>query len=474
MLDLNYHDEQDVNGENLGEYSLHESADYSRPRLRSSMGSVVMQDVPDTAMRFDVPVFSRADENNPNERNGASLNREPIGRSSGGIAGLLYLLIALTIFSCQSSVFVYLNGLNPEVYTACNILCSSSIFGVFFMAIYLFLYKRSVSWADVKKMSYVDLMALFVGSTLYSVVGPYLFYVGLLTIEVPMASIVQRLESINFLILSYFALNTVISRFTLISAILTLMGITIAVLFNALFTGDRLEFPIGYLYILLSGYATSSSLLLAKKYLAKCNTGVIALSRTMLGAIMFYALSHILNASSKEFASMELWKYAMPYGFIYIFVGQVAWVTALAINPPVVLSVGINILFCLNLAWSALLLNVYPTKESWVGAGFIFASIIVAIYESYRVHTRNGRDISSLLKKEVSSSIDTDHRSLFGDFFNYIVAGMGNKGTSVEKDTTYHKIDASESDEIKRKDADADGNLTDGNDNDVDLRTKLI
>merc|ERR1711991_595767 len=206
-------------------------------------------------MRFDVPVFSRADENNPNERNGASLNREPIGRSSGGIAGLLYLLIALTIFSCQSSVFVYLNGLNPEVYTACNILCSSSIFGVFFMAIYLFLYKRSVSWADVKKMSYVDLMALFVGSTLYSVVGPYLFYVGLLTIEVPMASIVQRLESINFLILSYFALNTVISRFTLISAILTLMGITIAVLFNALFTGDRLEFPIGYLYILLSGYA---------------------------------------------------------------------------------------------------------------------------------------------------------------------------------------------------------------------------
>ena len=81
MLNLNHHDEQDMNDENLCEYSLHESVDYSRPRLRSSMGSVVMQDVPDSAMRFDVPVFSRANEDNPNERNGASLNGESIGRS---------------------------------------------------------------------------------------------------------------------------------------------------------------------------------------------------------------------------------------------------------------------------------------------------------------------------------------------------------------------------------------------------------
>ena len=467
-------DGEDGDNERLVDVRI-SSVDY-RIRLRSSMGSVIMQEVPDSALRFDVPI----DRNNVTSAPAAHIVTNPT--TGGKIPGILYLLIALTIFSCQSSVFVYLNGLNPDVYTACNVLCSSSIFGVFFMSIYLFVYKRSVSWEDVKGMSNVDLLALFVGSTLYSVVGPYLFYIGLLSIDVPMASIVQRLESLNFLVLSYFALNTTISYITLISAVLTLSGVVVAVLFNALFTDDKVEFPIGYLYILLSGYATSFSLLLSKKYLAKCNTGLIALSRTTLGAIMFYALSHIINVSSSQFASMELWKYAMPYGFIYIFVGQVAWVTALAVNPPVVLSVGINILFCLNLVWSGILLNVYPTKESWVGSGFIFASIAVAIYESVHYHKEQKEDVSTRLKRELSSS--NEKKSSFHGVFKFIGATtsaiIGQR--DVNTDTAYGKVDATGTsyvDGAKGRDVDKRGNsnrgnVIDGANSDSDLETNLI
>ena len=462
-------DSQGSERESLAQSCSDSSVEHtSRLRLRSSMGSVIIEDIPDTAMRFDVPFLSHATNSDAMSHDGKYTTK-----NQGIIPGVVYLLVALTVFSCQSSVFVYLNGLNPDVYTACNVLCSSSIFGVFFMFIYLFLYKQSVTLADFRSLSKLDLVALIIGSTLYSVVGPYLFYIGLLTIEVPMASIVQRLESINFLVLSYFALNTVISQYTLISAICTFMGVVIAVSFNAIFTGDRVEFPEGYLYILLSGYATSFSLLLSKKYLAKCNTGVIAMARSTLGAILFYALSLVINTSSDEFANMELWKYAMPYGFVYIFVGQVSWVTALAINPPVVLSVGINVLFCLNLAWSGLLLNVYPTKESWVGAGFIFVSILLAIYDSVNYNKQQGNDLSSRLKRDLSLSNDTDKKSLLGDLFYFISGRDGNNIAKNDADTAHQKTASTEYEKVGRKDT-VSGNVVYADGNDVDLRTNLI
>ena len=91
MFDPNNGDGQGADSESVVDYSSNDSVDY-RVRLRSSMGSVIIQDVPDTAMRFDVPVFSRTNESNPVEQRGASsLNREPAGRGSGKIAGFIYI-----------------------------------------------------------------------------------------------------------------------------------------------------------------------------------------------------------------------------------------------------------------------------------------------------------------------------------------------------------------------------------------------
>lgn len=338
-------------------------------------------------------------------------------------AGIFYLFIALLIFSCQSSVFVFLNDIDDEVFTSCNLLCASSICGLLFMFIYLILYRQSISWEnDVKTLSTSSLVALFVGSTLYSAVGPYLFFQGLLTASVPMASIIQRLESLNFLILSYLFLRASISYWTLFSASLTLIGVLFAVFYA--YTHQNTEhndasedssFPVGYCFIILSGFATSTSLLLSKKYLAHCNVGVIAMSRTFLGSTITLLLTLAIDEvekSMKHFFSPLLWQYAWVYGFVYIFIGQVSWVTALSVNRPLILVCGINVLFGFSLLWSLVLLGEYPENLSQlVGVSFIFMAIAIAIYEAVRLNYtfdeyEDDGDVTDIDKNRAHNSFD--------------------------------------------------------------------
>ena len=320
---------------------------------------------------------------------------QPSSSPPSKMIALMYLLLALSIFSLQSSMFVFLNKENCECFSASNLLCASSTYGLLFMYSYLCVYKKSIDWEkDVLTLGRTEVIALLVGSTLYSVIGPYLFYLGLIFLSVPMASVVQRLEALNFLFLSYWLLNAEISLWTFSSAFLTFCGVVLAVSWNFIVGNDEdseNDFNIGIVYIVLSGYATSTSLLLSKRYLAHCNIGLIALIRVFLGATLSFLLSVTVNNSQQlnGLYSRTLWLYSLPYGFVYIFIGQISWVTALSINDPITLSVGINVLFCLALAWSAAILNTFPNESESVGVAFVIGAIVMAIYEATSVDANN-------------------------------------------------------------------------------------
>ena len=321
---------------------------------------------------------------------------------------VIYLMLAVLIFSSSSSVYVMLNDLDAETFTPCNVLCAASTYGVVFMVAYLFGYKKSVTWNDFRSLPREDLGVLLVGSILYSVVGPFFLYLALTTLSVPAASILQRLEGMNFLVLSYLFLEAEISRWALFSASFTLAGVLLALFWDSM-VGDEASYPLGILWIILSGWGNAGSLLLTKKYLSKCNTGLVAIGRVVIGTILYHILSVSLGDSDRLYTA-KVWVYTLPYGFVYVFLGQVSWVTALKVVKPVPITVGTSALFALNLAWAAGLLSSYPTTSQWVGAAFIVTGISSSLAETlYKDAHKAQEDQDAMILGERSDDLQNSH-----------------------------------------------------------------
>mmetsp|Transcript_18261 Transcript_18261/g.26680 ORF Transcript_18261/g.26680 Transcript_18261/m.26680 type:complete len:312 (+) Transcript_18261:473-1408(+) len=223
-------------------------------------------------------------------------------------------------------------------------------------------------------------MWMVLGSVLYSVVGPFLYLTGLASTDVPTAAITQRMESLNFLFLSYIFLGASISSWTMVNASLTLCGIILAVI-SPVFWGDSVKVSTGALFILLSGYAFSSSLLISKKYLSKISVGVLAVFRVLLGSVLYHFLVLALGENLGNLYSSKLWIAMAPYGFVYVFGGQICWLLALQKASPISISMGTTFLFVLTLCWSAALLGVLPTTAQWIGSAFLVTSILSSVVE---------------------------------------------------------------------------------------------
>jgi drug/metabolite transporter (DMT)-like permease len=302
------------------------------------------------------------------------------------IPGETTLLTALLIFSSQNSVFKLLNNKDEDIFTPCNILCAASTYGLILMFGYYVVYTKLVTFDTVKELSRFDWLMLLIGSFLYSVAGPFLFFMGLQTISVPQAAIVQRMESLNFLVLSVSLLGTHTSFGIFVSASMTLLGVVISLIWDV-FYGNTVSISIGVVYVLLAGYCYSVSLFLSKKYLSAVNSGVVNLTRVLLGTVLFHMLSLILGGSDSLYAS-ELWMLMFPYGFVYIFLGQISWIHALKEVSPIIIAVGTNLLFLLTLAFSAMLLGELPNASQWVASGFILVGIGVSLLEEVMEYKR--------------------------------------------------------------------------------------
>jgi len=314
--------------------------------------------------------------------------------------GTVALVLSVLTFSSNSSVFVLLKEQDEATFTPCNVLCATNTYGVVFMVLYLVVYKKSLTSDHVRNLTRTDLTALLVGSILYQVVGPYFFYIALNTLSVPAASIVQRLESLYFLFLSYVFLRAEVSKWALFSASLTLVGVLLATFWNSL-VGKEASYPAGILYMILSGFAYSGSLLTTKKYLSQCNTGIVAITRSVVGMVIFH-LESIYMADSYVLLEAKAWGLTLPYGFVYVFMGQVAWTTALQLAEPVHLSVGTSALFPLTLAWSAVLISSVPDTSQGLAAAFIVAGIASSVAEVMfkEAKKKNDGDVSSRSRPE--------------------------------------------------------------------------
>ena len=71
----------------------------------------------------------------------------------------------------------------------------------------------------------------------------------------------------------------------------------------------------------------------------------------------------------------------LPYGFIFMFSAQLAWLTALEANPPITLSIGSNFKFALTLLFGIAINNQIPNVGQAVASSIIFIGIVSGVAE---------------------------------------------------------------------------------------------
>ena len=297
--------------------------------------------------------------------------------------GYTYLAMAMLIFSASNSVFVLLHGIDGKALNACSILCASNLVGLFFM---LILFRNKLTIELLLSISFNDWIWLIIGSFLCSCIAPYFILNGLSRISVDMVGILQRMESINILILGYFFIGTKVSNWGICNALLTLTGILLT-LVSPMFWGEKFEFSLGMLYVLVGGISYSSSLIISMVCIHRIPLPVVAVFRVSVGTLMFHIFMAIMiqDYMWNELRNSTLWLYMIPYGIIFVFGGQIFWLMALSTTSPQVVSIGTTTLFVLTIMWGMIILQKIPTKAEWIGFCILSVSIVSSILE--KIHT---------------------------------------------------------------------------------------
>eukprot|EP01060_Flectonema_neradi_P016071 TRINITY_DN22679_c0_g1_i1.p1 TRINITY_DN22679_c0_g1~~TRINITY_DN22679_c0_g1_i1.p1 ORF type:complete len:355 (+),score=43.81 TRINITY_DN22679_c0_g1_i1:78-1142(+) len=272
------------------------------------------------------------------------------GRRKDPAEAIFAFAASVILFTQVPSVVKVLFNKNPSVFTACSILCAGNMVSVVWFPI---LFWKDLTIEKLSKVTKREVVALFTSSLLYSAIGPALQLRGLETTSVALSSAIQRLETVNLLLFTYWVSGDPISTWNVLNGIAIIVCVITFCIVNDTPLGN------GALYILSSGWAFSFSLVITKSELSNVLPGHVACARAILGTIFY----HIFAAGEETLAevySIELWKSMIWYGFIYVVIAQYLWVLALQSCKSTTIAVGITTQFPLQLVWAFLFLGDIP------------------------------------------------------------------------------------------------------------------
>ena len=164
-------------------------------------------------------------------------------------------------------------------FNACNVLCGSNLIGLLTLPL---IFKKDLTFAKLKQVKKRHWGIMFLATSLYSVLGPMFYLIGLQTSSVIDAAILSRLESLEFLILSTcFIPNSTLDLWAMINLLIILSGVVASIVTKPFFdpvTG-YIDVDKGALYIIAGGGCFVGSLLLTKRFLSDVPVGILGMFR---------------------------------------------------------------------------------------------------------------------------------------------------------------------------------------------------
>jgi drug/metabolite transporter (DMT)-like permease len=218
---------------------------------------------------------------------------------SSKLLGNISLITSILVFSSNSAVYQGISNANPEVFTACNVLCAQSLVG---LALLLPLFWRDLRPRNLANRTKTEWIALIIGTILFSVLGPFFNLTALHHLSVPSVAILQMVEPVCLVLFARVFFGEIIDSWSGCNTFLNVIGIAVAVASSPFF-GQPVAFPIGSVYQLLSSVCYVASLLISNSYLHEVPMGLLLVGDTALHCTALHCTA--LHCTALDCATLQ-------------------------------------------------------------------------------------------------------------------------------------------------------------------------
>jgi drug/metabolite transporter (DMT)-like permease len=297
------------------------------------------------------------------------------------IAALCSLAVAMVINASNSAAFNSLNDHNSTLFMSCNVLCGTNLIGLLTLPI---IFRRDLTANNVRRVTRQEWVAMFFGTLLFQVVGPFFFLEGLAETSISQAAILARLDQVEFYALSLIVLKEVVNRWDLAVNALTLLAVTLTIVVAPAF-GEAVEMSSTSVFILVSTLGYSGSLTISKRFLTRVPIGIVAVFRLTVGTAAFHTYVLAVNPSQVgTLFSAEYWAQMAWYAVVYVTAFQALWLYVLAHVPSNLIFLGSASRFPMTIVFGVLINNDVPGGPQVVGATVMMAAVLVGAVKVLR------------------------------------------------------------------------------------------
>lgn len=285
------------------------------------------------------------------------------------------LAAAMMINASNSAAFKYVQAQAPDVVTDCNVLCATNLIGLVTLPIF---FRRDLTRHKARSVSRMQWLALFVGTLLFQVVGPFFFLRGLGGTSISQAAILARLDQVEFYVFAILLLREKCTVWDAAANGITLVAVIAAVVITPAF-GLPLTLNASSVYVIMSTFGYSGSLLISKRFLASVPIGIVGTFRLLVGTLSFhgYVVAVHGNVGVDTLFAPSLWVHMAWYGLLYVTLFQSLWLSVLGSVPAPLISLGSATRFPMTLAFGFAINRDTPGGPQWVGAAMMVLALVI-------------------------------------------------------------------------------------------------
>ncbi|WP_013321374.1 DMT family transporter [Gloeothece verrucosa] len=306
-----------------------------------------------------------------------------------------YLWAALLIKAASSSITRQvtqigeqhlINGRNPI--SLCNVLFVGNICA---LAVMLLFFAREWHINTLKRFSRQEWISLIIVAIISGALAPALFFSALDQTNVTNVVLISRLEPTVTLILSIWVLKARVKFWTILGSLVSFAGIVTTVLLGnpdngVVMMGGAIKLGIGELETIAASLISVAATLMSQAWLDHIPVGIFSVTRTALGAVVFFILANYLYGPEHfiDVFSPLLWQWMLFYGAIIVVAGQICALRGYRGASPALINLTSSINPIVAIMMAFLILGEVPTKAQYVGGSIIILGICLSLLANVR------------------------------------------------------------------------------------------
>ena len=318
---------------------------------------------------------------------------------------LIYLWISILIFAAANSVIAKLgmlgathlvDGRNPISF--CNVLFTANIIAGLTL---LGIHRKAWTKKQLSKITKDQWMNMLLLAVMSGVVGPSLFFIGLMLTEVINVVLISTIDIPLTLLLAWILMKERPSLGTVLAGLVTILGIgTVFFLHQTDIMPMEMrmtmvnigEGPLAYFLattaisgkvcISLAVFFTVFSVEYSRKVLSDVPIGIFSVFRILVGAVIFFAIVLIMLGWVHfiDIFNPYLWQWMLFYGGVIVSLGLYLWYKGMRATTAADLSTANSFQPIAGIFFAYLILGEIPEFGQVIGGCVILIGIAIALF----------------------------------------------------------------------------------------------